>query len=446
MTGIVHKNPRLSLIALFCLAALLAGAQAPVRAQRTQRAIDPRIAQKAAMQGFLGQPKSLAEAKKRLAPLQQGLQVRAGMRVQNMGSARLKAALTCTGAMSTSCVGPAPMRTMSATTSSSSAATPSAITKAATRTLTAPPIPTGKSGASVTLDSQQPPTAAGGSGDRLLSHSKSSYAKVVIMNEGQGPPLDCQWYNDHILRRVDGQTSPAQWIFTPDSNHIKYRLDGCNFGTNLAAVYLRPPGGRTFLPSMNKAITLQIESAGKNSVLVSLDPGLSGYLDTVAEVVVVDKDREWVAAQVQFRAKRVTSVLSGIGTSAANLSPAGQPYLANPMSDFYGLNASVGVARQSASPLIAGQDTISLTLANDFAIEGAQIQYLVYGGGGGTSVSNGTPSQNPTIQGSKIIINWPISSVTLSGQSQPIYYSVYGLNISVSGPVGLDPITGQAKH
>lgn len=151
-----------------------------------------------------------------------------------------------------------------------------------------------------------------------------------------------------------------------------------------------------------------------------------------------------------YYAPRVSRVFGVVPQAAITVSasPAGSSTVSVPM-DFYGLKGAVGVARQAPGGLLPGQDSIEIRLARDVVLESVQVQYLAYDASGAPSVSAG-PTNVSFVQGgdrfvrsvAKITVNWPVNSIALQGQTQPISYSVYALSITLKGPKGMPAFDG----
>jgi len=146
----------------------------------------------------------------------------------------------------------------------------------------------------------------------------------------------------------------------------------------------------------------------------------------------------WVLGKGKFRAVRGNPVpLMDIPQALIAAFPQGSPYVLVPMTNFYGVSGAMGIVRQNLNSLIPlGQDKVNLTLKSGFVIDSAQLQYLVYDNQGQGSTTT-ADSSHLSINGNNILVNYPIDSVMQNGQ--PFYYSIYGLNVWVVGPKGIDP-------
>lgn len=152
-----------------------------------------------------------------------------------------------------------------------------------------------------------------------------------------------------------------------------------------------------------------------------------------------------------YYATRVSKAFAAIPQKAVTVStsPAGVPAISVPM-DFYGLKGAVGVARQATGGLLPGQDSIEIRLARDVVLESVLVQYLAYDASGASSVSAGPANVQFVQQGTyyngpsvaKITVNWPVGSVVVQGQPQPVSYSVYALSITLKGPKGMPAFDG----
>jgi len=214
--------------------------------------------------------------------------------------------------------------------------------------------------------------------------------------------------------------------------NVSYTIRGCNYGT--VKRELRFAG----LDPRDPVIGAGASTWTDNAITFSLAE--KSVYDFAGSLITLDTQTALLPGI--YYAPRVSTSVGAIpaGAITVQTSPAGSPYVSSPLTNYYGLSAPVGVARQAPGGLLPGQDTIQLRLAPDVLVESVQIQYLQYGDSGATSLVTGTSSQAVLIRqianDAKIIVNWPVSSVTLPGQ-QPMYYSVYGLSITLKGPKGM---------
>jgi hypothetical protein len=249
----------------------------------------------------------------------------------------------------------------------------------------------------------------------------------------------CRSYTkkDPLLVAVDGQTGP--WVFSNEPH--TYRLTGCSFGAPEIFLMLSPKDPSApwhddmplhVLSWSDEEITVEVIGEVKNGKAVpvpDIDP---------MEIHMYHGIKMWSIGKAKFHAVRGDPVpLSLIPQSAVSAFQQGSPNVLSPMTNFYGVNGSMGIVRPSLSnPVPLGQDTVKLNLKSGFVIDSVQLQHLVYDNQGQSSKVNADPS-HLTINGMDIAINWPIDSVTQNGQT--FYYSIYGLNVWVVGPKGIDP-------
>lgn len=242
------------------------------------------------------------------------------------------------------------------------------------------------------------------------------------------------------ILRVDGQTHGIQ--FSPDPQANPYTIVGCGFGNSngtahlylLQYQYVSSGWSNSQSVQTVSAYTVQftIQSWSDHEIVASVDPTTSGVPDWSQVILEVKANLagDWPGGQ--FTALRQTVALASISQNQVSLDQAGSPYFLSPVSNYYGLNGSVGVARQGLAGPVAGQDQFKLKLAPGFVVDSTETDLLV------SNTSSNVTSQPATLNGNTITVTYPVVSAP-SGNSV-VYYSIYGLKVYVTGPVGMNPL------
>jgi len=280
--------------------------------------------------------------------------------------------------------------------------------------------------------------------------SAASRSSATLPGHGQADPAatlsqqavnPCQSYGkDPVLISIDNQL--MQWVFSNEAH--MYRFTGCNFGSPqrfLRLHFTDPSSGWTddlpLAPTswQNQEILAQLTLEVKGGKVVPMPDINSLEIQLIHESI---PGKLWVLGKGKFRAVRGNPVpLMDIPQALIAAFPQGSPYVLVPMTNFYGVSGAMGIVRPNLNSLIPlGQDKVNLALKSGFVIDSAQLQYLVYDNQGQGSTTT-ADSSHLSINGNNILVNYPIDSVMQNGQ--PFYYSIYGLNVWVVGPKGIDP-------
>jgi hypothetical protein len=239
--------------------------------------------------------------------------------------------------------------------------------------------------------------------------------------------------------RVAGKTKGLDVVYSPYPQANPYNIVGCGFGNSTGSARLEL--GENTGTGVSKplyALNLVIQSWSDHQIVASLDPNTShvpdwsGGVDVVYIAIQSAKGRT-AAGPGQFYAARQTVPLSSVPQDEASLYQQGSPYFLSPVSNYYGLNGTVGVMRQGLpANTVAGQDNFTLQLAPGFIVNSTQTDLLV-----SNTFANVT-FQPATVKGNTITVTYPVLS-SGSGNSAN-YYSIYGLTVWVTGPAGVLPI------
>jgi len=261
----------------------------------------------------------------------------------------------------------------------------------------------------------------------LLSQQENSWCE---QQEAQGAAP--------AILRIDGKTAGPN--YSPDPKTNPHTIVGCGFG-NGGTVQLRLLkqefqknwwGNSTDVYTATiYTVNLTSQSWSDHEIVASVDPNTSGVPDWSDVTLEVKTKLSGYGPGGQFSALKQTVLLTSIPQKESSLYQSGSPYFLSPVSNYYGLNSTVAVMRQGLSGPVAGQDQFTLPLTNGFAIDSTQTDLLV-----SDTLAN-VSSQPATVNGNTITVTYPIVSVQ-SGNST-VYYSIYGLKIWVTGPVGLNP-------
>ncbi|HEV2617003.1 MAG TPA: hypothetical protein VGU63_10380 [Candidatus Acidoferrales bacterium] len=235
-----------------------------------------------------------------------------------------------------------------------------------------------------------------------------------------------------VIYRVNGQPQGQGVIYTPDPSGNPYTIIGCGFGSKGAAGLNSYGQNGKYIPSQQ----FQIQSWDDHEVVAALDPNTSGIPDWPAVQLYVQPLSSTAGAvgmPGSFYARREIVLLASIPQAETSLYSQGSPFFLSPVSDYYGLNGTASVMRQGIPPnSLAGQDTFTVQLSPGFVVDSTQTDLLV-------STANSNVTIKPAmVNGNAITVVYPILS-SGSGTSAN-YYSIYGLTIWVTGPVGFSPI------
>lgn len=312
----------------------------------------------------------------------------------------------------------------------------------------------------------QPSNATGTTGNSSSSSKFSSAARIGYLPSANATVLICAQNPAMRILNVSGSSSPA--TFTPVGQYNFYTITGCSFGNvgPNAKVYIYK--GATFHEEF------QIQEWNDNWIKLNLDPNLSGLLDQDSLTLVVQRADGQQATQTGFKfyAARERRLLNQIpssdfslyGLNTVDTSKWSQSY-ASPVgpADSYRFGGmTAGVAISEGLPYIqgnfdtqdmpsAGTDIYDLShLQPGFTPTEADISWYDMGCSnyGGTVVTSG--SWGGEFNGSQLWINFPgencknVSNCNLWGCTDYfINPLIYGLDVWVEGPRGVDPWTGQ---
>jgi len=287
------------------------------------------------------------------------------------------------------------------------------------------------------------------------------------------------------IATVDGKKSGVVFmpIAGPEGTFV---IQGCGFGAKPGEVYLSglqyppsSPTGRRIIRMFPDRLSLQIAQNGftggqpgqgnwqlgwsDRQIVVRMDPNASGFFDTnnVALVVKTASGQEYKAAGFRFFAAREQRKLASIPTRAItpgqSYDTAGHATVANILSPSAASvvlpGHTVAVVREdNSAPFPGGADTLDLSrsLPPGFQVIGVQqfnaaltsaaCQSIPPGGGHFTT--NGTWNVTATGGGAYMIL-WQEQSCATQSTSGPNVssgsISAYALDITVTGPRGVDP-------
>jgi hypothetical protein len=232
------------------------------------------------------------------------------------------------------------------------------------------------------------------------------------------------------------QTKQGQGVvYSPDPSYNSYSIVGCGFGKTPGSVYLQ--AGPDGFPGHNGKLLFPVKLWGwtDNAILATLDPNISGELDQSNVTLVVasgtSSNSTASASGGSFYALRGAPILlPSIPQNEASLYSLGSPWLLSPVTNYYGLNGTLGVMRQGLpANSVAGQDDFNLKLLPGFVVDSTQTVILV------SDTNSNVTAQSANVNGTAIIVTYPI---TASGSgSSANYYSLYALKIWVRGPAGI---------
>lgn len=250
--------------------------------------------------------------------------------------------------------------------------------------------------------------------------------------EAQGAPP--------AILRIDGKTTAPS--YSPDPKTNPHTIVGCGFGNggtvSLLLLQEQSQNNGWFNSNSQTNVTLytvkfNIQSWTDHQIVASVDPNTSGVPDWSNDLELEVKTKlSGYAYAGQFTALRQPVLLANIPQNDSSLYQSGSPYFLSPVSNYYGLTGTVAVMRQGLTGPVAGQDQFTLKLTPGFAVESTQTDLLI------SDTNANVSSQPATVNGNTITVTYPVVSVQ-SGNST-VYYSIYGLKIWVSGPVGINPL------
>ena len=250
--------------------------------------------------------------------------------------------------------------------------------------------------------------------------------------------------SEHLVLEI--RPKEDKWDFLRPG--VAYEAYGCSLGRSTVrqALLLPMPGEGM---SDRLYVGVDIHAWTDSRVAFTLREVPNTY-DFLFGGLSIPQDRVQARFGAFYYAPRVSKAFAAIPETAVAVSPSppGSPAISVPM-DFYGLKGAVGVARQVPEGLLPGQDSIAIRLARDVVLESVQVQYLLYDASGSASVSAGPANVQLAQQGTyyngpsvaKITVTWPVASISPQG-AQPIFYSVYALNITLKGPKGMPAFEG----
>lgn len=242
------------------------------------------------------------------------------------------------------------------------------------------------------------------------------------------------------ILRIDGKTTGIN--YSPDPQTNPHKIVGCGFGNggNVDLLLLQMQNQQNGWFGSNSqtnvalfTVKFTVQSWNDHEIVASVDPNTSGVPDWSGDLQLEVKTK--LSGYVnggQFTALRKTQMLASIPQNESSLYQAGSPYFLSPVSNYYGLDGTVAVMREGLSGPVAGQDQFTLKLAPGFVVDSTQTDLLV------SDTNANVTSQPATVNGNTITVTYPVVSVQ-SGNST-VYYSIYGLKVWVTGPVGLNPL------
>jgi len=265
----------------------------------------------------------------------------------------------------------------------------------------------------------------------LLSPKQNAWCK---QSEAQG--------GAPTIFSVAGNIQGQGVVYSPDPQANPYTIIGCGFGNSSGTVQLQLlqsqsqnsgwSNSQTYQTSTLYTVQFTIQSWSDHEIVASVATNTSGIPDWSWVGLQVKARQSGYAAGGQFVASRATVLLANIPQNQASLYQSGSPYFLSPVSNYYGLNGTVGVMRQGLAGPVAGQDQFSLKLAPGFVVDSTQTDLLV------ANTSSSITSQPATVNGNTITVTYPV--LTAGSGNSSNYYSIYGLKVWVTGPTGVPPI------
>ena len=239
---------------------------------------------------------------------------------------------------------------------------------------------------------------------------------------------------DPQILRIAGKQNGQGVVYSPDPQANPYTIVGCGFGntTGQASMSYYCPLIQLKV-QINPEQHLNIQTWNDHQIVASLDPNTSGLpdCDNVKVHLSAQKQQTGAAGTGSFCARRQTIQLPSIPLSQTSLYQQGSPYFLSPVSNYYGLNGTVAVMRQGLPGPVAGQDQFTLKMAPGWVVESTQTDLLV------SNTAANVTSNPASVNGNTITVTYPV--VSYSSGNTTSYYSIYGLKVWVTGPVGLTP-------
>jgi hypothetical protein len=244
------------------------------------------------------------------------------------------------------------------------------------------------------------------------------------------------------ILRIDGKTTGIQ--YSPDPKTNPHTIVGCGFGNSQGTLNLLLLQNQTVNNGWGNSnssvnvtlytVKFNIQTWDDHEIVAAVDPNTSGVPDWFSDLQLEVKTKlSGYAYGGQFTALRKSVLLTSIPQKESALYQSGSPYFLSPAANYYGLDGTVAVMRQGLSGPVAGQDQFNLQLAPGFAVDSTQTDLLV------SDTNANVTSQPATVNGNAITVTYPVVAVQ-SGNST-VYYSIYGLKVWVTGPVGMTPLT-----
>ena len=232
------------------------------------------------------------------------------------------------------------------------------------------------------------------------------------------------------ILRIDGKTTGIN--YSPDPKTNPHTIVGCGFGDG-GKVDLLLETDDTYFETLSYTVNFNIESWNDHEIVASVKPDTSGVPDWYGDLKLeVKTTQSGFLRAGQFTSTKQAVLLTSIPQKESSLYQSGSPYFLSPVSNYYGLNGTLAVARQGLSGPLAGQDQFTLPLANGFVVDSTQTDLLV------SDTNANVSSQAATVNGNTITVTFPV--VAFQSGNSTVYYSIYGLKIWVTGPVGLNPL------
>lgn len=238
---------------------------------------------------------------------------------------------------------------------------------------------------------------------------------------------------------VAGKAHGQGVVYSPDPQANPYTLVGCAFGNSKGNSTLELGNDTgTAVSKVLYTVTINVQSWDDHQIVVSLDPNTSHVPDwttpgSAAYLTIQSGKRTSSAGPGQFYASRQTVPLSNVPQTEASLYQQGTPYFMSPVANYYGLDGTAGVMRQSLpANAVAAQDNFNLQLAPGFVVDSTQTDLLV------ATTSSNVTVQPATVNGNTITVTYPVLSAGFGNSAN--YYSIYGLKVWVTGPAGVPPV------
>jgi hypothetical protein len=259
------------------------------------------------------------------------------------------------------------------------------------------------------------------------------------VQQNQAILLPCQQGKTTIFS-ING-AAPQAIVFTPDQEYNLYTIQGCNFGVQRGQLSLVGH-------FKNFTIPLTVVDWTDKGIIAGMDPNLSGELDQNKDVTFFLTRADGQRAEIDgtsFYAVRQSITLPTIpqawvtlGTVRDVSGAALQAYYRTGPTD----NSSGTAARLSTNRFSGGQDYFDFSRLNSqFSLDSMQLQYVTAetecpSGGGQTDYIDGTTTAQWDGDGIRVFLGGITCHFPSTGDQA---FSVYTLQVQVTGPRGVDP-------